>query len=159
VSGYPGGNEVIMAMERGEVEGRCGWSWSSLLATHKRWVEDKSINILLQLALARHPDLPHVPLVMDLARTEEQRSIFKLIFARQVMGRPFLAPPGVPHDRAALLRRAFMETMRDPQLLREAARAQLEINAVEGAQVERLVGEILQTPRALADKAAAYIRH
>jgi tripartite-type tricarboxylate transporter receptor subunit TctC len=159
VSGYPGGNEIIMAMERGEVMGRCGWSWSSLLSTHSRWVEDKSINILVQLALARHPDLPHVPLVMDLARTEEHRSIFKLIFARQVMGRPFLAPPGVPQERAQLLRRAFMDTMRDPQLLREAARAQLEINAVEGAEVERLVSEILETPRPLADKAAEYIRH
>ena len=96
VAGYPGGNDVTLAMERGEVKGRCGWSWSSVLATHKRWIGDKSINILIQLSLAKHPDLPDVPLVMDYAKTEEQKQIFQLIFARQVMGR---LPPA--EDRRA----------------------------------------------------------
>jgi Uncharacterized protein conserved in bacteria len=94
VTGYPGGNDVTMAMERGEVKGRCGWSWSSVLATHKRWIDDKSIIILVQLSLSKHPDLPDVPLIMDFAKSEDQQQIFKLIFARQVMGRPYLAPPG-----------------------------------------------------------------
>jgi tripartite-type tricarboxylate transporter receptor subunit TctC len=158
VTGYPGGNDVTIAMERGEVKGRCGWSWSSVVATHKRWVDDKSINILVQLSLDRHPDLPHVPFVMDYAKTEDQKLIFKLIFARQVMGRPFLAPPGVPKDRTEALRKAFMDTMSDKEFLSDAAKAQLEITPVAGDAVERLVKEILQTPKPIADKAAEYIR-
>jgi tripartite-type tricarboxylate transporter receptor subunit TctC len=158
VAGYPGGNDVTMAMERGEVMGRCGWSWSSVLATHKRWVDDKSIHILLQLSLHKHPDLPDVPLAMDLAPNEEGRQIFKLIFARQVIGRPFLAPPGVPKDRTEALRKAFMDTMHDPEFMAEAAKSQLEIDPVAGDAVERLVREIHQFPKAVADKAAEYIR-
>ena len=120
VTGYPGGNEVGLAMERGEVQGRCGWSWSSVKSTHQQWIDDKKFNILVQLALEKHPDLPDVPLVIDLAKTDEQRQILKLIFARQVMGRPFLAPPGVPTDRADALRKAFMDTMKDKEFLADA---------------------------------------
>src|SRR5262249_40985022 len=93
VSGYPGGNDVVLAMERGELQGRCGWSWSSVKATHGSRIAEKKLNILAQLALQKHPDLPDVPLIVDLAKTDEDRQILKLIFARQVMGRPFLAPP------------------------------------------------------------------
>jgi tripartite-type tricarboxylate transporter receptor subunit TctC len=159
VTGYPGGNDVTLALERGEVKGRCGWSWSSVLATQKRWTDDKSIIILAQLSLSKHPDLPDVPLVMDFAKTEDQQQIFRLIFARQVIGRPFLAPPGVPKDRAEALRAAFMDTMKDPEFLADAEKSQLEINPVSGADVEKLIKEIYQTPKALADKAAEFIRH
>jgi tripartite-type tricarboxylate transporter receptor subunit TctC len=158
VAGYPGGNDVTMAMERGEVMGRCGWSWSSVLATHKRWIDDKSINILLQLSLNKHPDLPDIPLAMDYAKTEEAQQIFKLIFARQVIGRPFMAPPNVPKDRAEALRKAFMDTMTDPDFLADAAKTKLEINPVAGGAVERLVKEVHQFPKAIADKAGEYIR-
>ena len=82
-----------------------------------------------------------------------------MIFARQVMGRPYLAPPGVPKDRAEALRKAFMDTMKDPEFLADAEKSQLEINPVSGADVEQLVKDIYQTPKALADKAAEYIRH
>jgi tripartite-type tricarboxylate transporter receptor subunit TctC len=159
VTGYAGGNDVTLALERGEVKGRCGWSWSSVLATQKRWIDDKSIIILAQLSLSKHPDLPDVPLVMDFAKTEDQQQIFRLIFARQVIGRPFLAPPGVPKDRAEALRAAFMDTMKDPEFLADAEKSQLEINPVSGADVEKLIKEIYQTPKALADKAAEFIRH
>jgi tripartite-type tricarboxylate transporter receptor subunit TctC len=159
VTGYPGGNDVTLAMERGEVKGRCGWSWSSVLATHKRWVDDKSITLLVQLSLAKHPDLPEVPLVMDFANGEDQQQMFKLIFARQVMGRPYLAPPGVPKDRAEALRKAFADTMKDPEFLADAEKAQLEITPVAGEEVEKLVKDLYQTPKALADKAAEFIRH
>jgi tripartite-type tricarboxylate transporter receptor subunit TctC len=158
VTGYPGGNEVGLAMERGEVQGRCGWSWSSVKSTHMKWYQEKKFTVLLQLALHKHPDLPDVPLVVDLAKTDEQRQILKLIFARQVMGRPFLAPPGVPKDRTEALRKAFMDTMSDKEFLSDAAKAQLEITPVAGDAVERLVKEILQTPKPIADKAAEYIR-
>jgi tripartite-type tricarboxylate transporter receptor subunit TctC len=159
VSGYPGGNDVTLAMERGEVKGRCGWSWSSVVATHKRWIDDKSITVLVQLSLAKHPDLPDVPLVMDFAKSEDQQQMFKLIFARQVMGRPYLAPPGVPKDRADALRKAFADTMKDPDFLADAEKAQLEITPVAGDEVEKLVKDLYQTPKPLADKAAEFIRH
>src|SRR5262245_51591827 len=83
ITGYPGGNEVSLAIERGEVQGRCGWSWSSIKVTHARWVREGKIKLLVQLALDRHPDLPQVPLITDFAKTDEQRQLLKLIFARQ----------------------------------------------------------------------------
>ena len=159
VTGYPGGNDVTLAMERGEVQGRCGWSWSSVLSTYKRWFDDGSITVLVQMSLNKHPGLPDVPLVMDFAKTDEQKQIFKLIFARQVMGRPYLAPPRVPNDRANALREAFMRTMEDPEFLGEAEAAQLEITPVSGEQVEKLVMELYKTPKPVAAKAAEFIRH
>jgi tripartite-type tricarboxylate transporter receptor subunit TctC len=154
VSGYPGGNDVGLAMERGEVHGRCGWSWSSVESTHPQWLEKKQINILAQLSLNKHADLPNVPLIMDFAKTEEQKQIFRLVFARQVMGRPFLAPPGVPADRVAALREAFMATMKDQAFLAEAKKSQLEITPVSGQEVQKLVEEVYKTPKEIADKVA-----
>jgi tripartite-type tricarboxylate transporter receptor subunit TctC len=154
VTGYPGGNEIDLAMERGEVMGRCGWSWSSVVATHQHWFDQKKINVLVQLSLSKHADLPQVPLIMDLARTDQERQIFKLVFARQPMGRPFLAPPAVPAERVNILRKAFMDTMKDPDFLAEAARAKLEINPVAGDAVQALVEEVYRTPKAIANAVA-----
>ena len=154
VSGYPGGNDIVLAMERGELQGRCGWSWSSVKATHGAWIGEKKLNVLIQLSLQKHPELPDVPLVIDLAKDEEQRQILKLIFARQVMGRPFLAPPGIPADRAEALRKAFMDTMKDPAFLADAEKTQLEVNPVSGAEVQKLVEEVYRTPPEVAKKAA-----
>ncbi len=154
VSGYPGGNDVGLALERGEVQGRCGWSWSSVESTHPQWIKEKKINILAQLSLSKHEDLPDVPLITDFANTDEQQQIFRLVFARQVMGRPFLTPPGVPADRVAALRKAFMDTMADPAFLAEAKKAQLEITPVSGEKVQALVEEVYKTPKAVADKVA-----
>ena len=159
VTGYPGGNDVDLAMERGEVMGRCGWSWSSVIATHKSWIDDKKINVLVQLSLSKHPDLPHVPLVMDFAKSDEQKQIFKLVFARQPMGRPFLAPPGIPAERAAALRKAFMDTMKDGEFLAEAGKMKLEINPVSGAAVQDIVQEVYQTPKSVAAAVAGMINH
>jgi len=158
ISGYPGGNDVVLAMERGEVEGRCGWSWSTITATHPDWVKDKKIHLLVQLALGKHPDLPDVPVIVDLAKTTEQRQIIKLIFARQVVGRPYLAPPGIPKDRLEILRKAFMETMVDQDFLADANKSKLEIAPVTGDKVEALVKEIYETPPAVAQKAGALLK-
>jgi len=147
ITGYPGGNDVNLAMERGEVQGRCGWSWSSVKSTHQKWYDEKKFTVLMQLALEKHPDLPDIPLIVDL----------KLIFARQVIGRPFLAPPNVPKERAAVLRKAFMDTMKDPAFLADAEKAKMEITPVAGDQVEKLVTDIYATPKATSDKAAALI--
>ena len=154
VSGYPGGNDIVLAMERGELQGRCGWSWSSVKATHGSWIAEKKLNILVQLSLQKHPELPDVPLVIDLAKTDEERQILKLIFARQVMGRPFLAPPGIPAERAEALRAAFMATMTDPAFIADAEKSQLEVNPVAGDDLQKLVAEIYRTPPEVAKKAA-----
>jgi len=153
VSGYPGGNDITLAMERGEVDGRCGWSWSSVKTNHPQWVKDGTLRLLVQLALAKHADLPDVPLVMDLVKTEEQKALLRLVFARQVMGRPFLAPPGVPKERLALLRKAFLETMQDKAFLAEAQKLNLEITPVSGEKVQELVAEMYRTPPEILAKA------
>ncbi len=157
VTGYPGGNDITLAMERGEVQGRCGWSWSSVVETRMDWITSKKIVVLVQMSLSKHPDLPDVPLIMDLAKTDEERQIFKLIFARQVMGRPFVAPPAVPADRLAVLRSAFSETMKDKAFLADAEKRKFEINPVDGEQIQALVQEIYQTPSAVTKKAAAIL--
>jgi tripartite-type tricarboxylate transporter receptor subunit TctC len=158
ISGYPGGNDIVLAMQRGEVEGRCGWSWSTITATHADWVKDNKIHVLVQLALEKHPDLPDVPLIADMAKTPEQKQLIKLIFARQVIGRPFIAPPGIPRDRLAALRNAFMETMADKDFLADAKQSKLEITPVPGDKVESLVKEIYETPAEVAQKAAAILK-
>jgi tripartite-type tricarboxylate transporter receptor subunit TctC len=157
VTGYPGGNEISLAMERGEVQGRCGWSWSSVKATHQNWYDEKKIHLLMQLALDKHDDLPNVPLVVDLAKSDEQRKILELIFARQVMGRPFLAPPGIPAERAAVLRKAFMDTMKDAEFQAAANKAKMEITPVTGEKVETLVKGLYATPKEISNKAAALL--
>jgi len=158
VTGYRGGNDVNIAMERGEVAGRCGWSWSSLQSTRAQWLKDGTVNVLVQLSLGKHPDLPDVPLITDLAKTPEQKAIMRLVFARQVMGRPIVAPPDIPADRVATLRKAFMETMRDPQFRAEADKANLEVEAVDGKAVQDLVDEGYTTDPAVVKKVSGLIQ-
>ncbi|MFZ0421756.1 MAG: hypothetical protein WAL80_02645 [Xanthobacteraceae bacterium] len=158
VTGYPGGNDVSLALERGEVQGRCGWSWSSIKATRPDWIASKKIVVLVQMSLSKHPDLPDVPLIMDLAKNDEQRQIFKLFCARQVMGRPFLGPPGVPADRVAALRHAFDDTVVDKAYLDDAAVGKFEINPVSGKDLEALVKEVYQTPPEITKKAVAILK-
>jgi tripartite-type tricarboxylate transporter receptor subunit TctC len=152
ISGYPGGNDVDLAMERGEVQGRCGWSWTSVKATHRPWLDRKWINIVFQMGLSKHPDLPEVPLIMDLARTDQERTIFKLMFARQVMAWPFVTPPGVPRDRVEALRKAFADTMKDREFLADANKGSFEIRPVAGADIQKLVMDVYDTPAAVAQK-------
>lgn len=158
IAGYPGGNEINMAMERGEVQGRCGWSWSSVISTKPDWLKDKKISVLVQLSLEKHPDLPDVPLITEFAKDPLQQGVFKLVFARQVMGRPFLAPPGVPADKIATLRKAFMETMKDKDLLSEAEKAQLEITPVPGETVQKLVADAYAMPQEVIKKTADVLK-
>lgn len=158
VPGYPGNNDISVALERGEVSGRCGWSWSSVKSTRAAWLQEKKINILVQVSLSKHPDLPDVPLIMDLAKTDEQRQMFRLIFARQVMGRPFQSTPGVPADRLHVLQTAFMDTMKDPAFLAEADKQKFEITPVPGPAIEKLVTEILRMPPELAERAGSLLK-
>ncbi len=157
VSGYPGSAEVALAVERGEVDGRCGWSWSSLKLLRPGWIDQKKVNLIAQLSLQRTPELPDVPMVMDFATTSRQRQMLKLVLSRQSMARPFAAPPGVPDDRKQALRQAFDETMADAEFLTEAKQRGLEVNPVNGASIDRLVGELYATPAEIVTEVRATI--
>jgi tripartite-type tricarboxylate transporter receptor subunit TctC len=147
ITGYPGGNDVNLAIERGEVQGRCGWSWSSVKSTRPQWLADKKLFIPVQFALEKHADLPNVPLILDLAKNDRQRQILEVVFSGQPMGRPYVAPPGVPADRVKALRDAFNAMMKDPEFLAEADKAKLEIDLVTGEAVEKIVARVTAMPK------------
>ena len=158
IPGYPTGNGVSMAMERREVHGRCGWSWSSVKSTHPHWVKDGEINLLVQVGLQKHPELPNVPLIIDVAKTPEQKEVLRVLFASLVLGRPFFTTPEVPADRMAALRKAFMDTLQDPQFLAEAEKTQLEVSPVSAEEIERLVAEIYRSPAHIVERAGELMR-
>jgi tripartite-type tricarboxylate transporter receptor subunit TctC len=146
ITGFPGGTEVLLSMKRGEVDGRCGWSWSSLLSREKYLLDQKLVTIPLQLGLEKNPDLPDVPLVLDLTNNPKEKAALRMIFSRQVMARPFAAPPNLPPDRMKALRDAFDATMKDPDFLAEMKRLDLEVRPQSGAKVEQLVKEVYSYP-------------
>ena len=146
VSGYPGSAEVALAIERGEVDGRVGWSWSSLKLLKPDWVAGQRVNFIVQLALNKSQELAQAPLILDFADTERKRQILRLVLSRQPMARPFAAPPGLPQDRLRALRKAFDATMADPEFLAEAKHRGLEVNPVSGSEIDRLVEELYSTP-------------
>jgi tripartite-type tricarboxylate transporter receptor subunit TctC len=142
VTGYPGGTEITLAMERHEVDGRCGWSWTSLLSRSKALLDSGKLDVVLQIALEKNKDLPNVPLIVDITDNAEQKAALKLIVARQSIARPFATSPGVPAERARALREAFAATMKDPEFLAEAKSLNLDIDAVTGAEVEGLIRDV-----------------
>jgi tripartite-type tricarboxylate transporter receptor subunit TctC len=158
VTGYPGGSDVILAMERGEVDGRCGWSWSSVKSTKYDLYEKKEIVIPVQLALKKHPDLPNVPLVTEETKDPKELAALKLIFGRQSVARPYATAPGVPADRVAALRKAFDDTMKDPAFLAEAEKTKLEVEPVSGQEVQDLVAELYQSSPEVVKIAAEAVK-
>ena len=158
VSGYPGGNEISLAMERGEVQGRCGWSWSSLSATHSKWVEGGQVRVLAQLGLAKHPDLPNVPLALEFAKSDEQRDSLRLVFARQAMAWPFVAPPGTPAARVQDLRKAFVAALNDSALLADAGKGGFEVRPVSGEDIEAMLSQAYQIPEAVVKRTADMLK-
>jgi tripartite-type tricarboxylate transporter receptor subunit TctC len=157
ISGYPGGAEISKAIETGEVDGRCGWSWSGVKASKPDWLAQRKINVLVQLGLQRTADLPSVPLITDLAKTDEQRQILKLVFGPQEFAWPFMAPPDLPADRKQVLRAAFDATLTDPEFLEEARKMALDVSPVSGRAVEALIDELYGTPDDVAAKARRVI--
>lgn len=158
VTGYPGGNDMTLAIERGELDGRCGWSWGSIRATRPDWIAGAGkLNILLQMTLERHPDLPNVRTVLEMAQTPQDREVVKLIVSRQTVARPFAAPPNIPEDRKIALRRAFDATMKDPAFLAEAKQLSLEVDPVSGEEVDKLVHELYRSAPDVVARAKAVI--
>lgn len=160
VSGYPGGTEVNLAVERRELDGRCGWSWDSIKSTKPDWLRDRKINLLAVFALEKAPDMPaDVPLAIDKVSNEEQREVLRVHLAGQAFGRPFFAAQGIPEDRKAALRAAFDATMKDPEFKAEAEKLRLEVSPMQGVEIERLLNEVYGLPKELIDKARAAIRN
>ena len=154
VSGYPGTNDVALAMERGEVDGMCGLSWSTVKTRHGDWLANKKVHIPVQAGLHKENDIAEVPLVMDLVKDPEQTQIVRLILASQEMARPFAAPPGIPEDRRRALIAAFDKTMKDPDFLADAAKMKADVNPVSAAAIESLLAEVYKTPKDIVAKAA-----
>ncbi len=146
VTGFAGSGDVVLAFERGETQGRCGWSWSSLMARNKVEYDRGDIVLVVQLGLRKHEALANVPLITELAPDAKTEAALELIFSRQSMARPFAMPPGVPPERLAAMRQAFNETMKDPELLAEAAKLELEIHPVDGASLDALVKRLYASP-------------
>ena len=157
VGGYNTSNDILLAMERREVHGFCGIGWGFLKMRHKPMLDEKRVNILFQIAAERAGDLQQVPRVADLARNEDDKKILDFLTAPQAMGRPFLAPPDVPKDRVAALRRAFEATLKDPDFIADAERTGLEIQFVSGNDVDRVLSNAYATPTALVQRANALL--
>lgn len=157
ILGYPGGNEVNLAMEKGEVAGRGSNSWASWKATRPDWIRDKKINLLVQVGLKKASDLPDVPLMMDLATNDIDRQAMRLLSAPTVIGRPFFTSPQVPAERVKALRAAFEATMKLPAFLEDAQKMNLDINPVSGEEVQKVVADIIDAPKPVKDRLASVL--
>lgn len=155
VSGYPGTKEITLAIERSEVQGACGYYWSSLSTQNPDWITGGKMILLVQEALKGHPELNKlgVPVAVDFAKNPEDRQVLELIYSQLVFGRPYLLPPGVPEARAAALRKAFAESMTDKELLADAAKSRIEISPVSAEDVQSLVTKLFATPQRIVDRA------
>lgn len=155
IRGYPSTSSVILAMDRGEVGGLCGIGWDSVATQIYDRVKSGDIIILVQTGQEKSPDLPNVPLVLDLARNATDRTVLEFLVARQYMGRPYVAPPGTPADRVAALRAAFDATMKDAKFKAEADKARLPLSPISGKQVQDHVARLFAMPKDIIDRANA----
>jgi tripartite-type tricarboxylate transporter receptor subunit TctC len=153
VRGYNGTSSMMLAMERGEVQGMCGMVYAAVQTAHPDWLADKTVRILMQIGLERSDKMPGIPFVMDFAKTEDDKRVLRLIVGWTIMGRPYLAPPGIPQDRKAALRRAFDATMKDPAFLADAAKARLDISPTTGEAIDRFLVDVYATPKPLVERA------
>ncbi|HTI88843.1 MAG TPA: tripartite tricarboxylate transporter substrate-binding protein [Alphaproteobacteria bacterium] len=143
IAGYTGSAAVNLAMERGEVDGRGTYSWDFFKSDNPNWRAEKKYNLLVQIGFEKEPDLPDVPLLTELARDDKQRAVFELISIDSMIARPVLAPPAIPEERLAALRAAFDKAMKDPELLRDAAKMQSTVAPVPGTEVATLVKRVV----------------
>jgi tripartite-type tricarboxylate transporter receptor subunit TctC len=146
VTGYPGGNDVNLAMEKGEVGGRGSNSWASWKSSRPQWIAEDKIHILVQIGLKRHPDLPNVPLLFDLATNDADREVLRFISADTAISRSAVTTPETPPERVAALRKAFMDTMADAQFMAEADKMQIDISPLAGADAQAIADRIVAAP-------------
>jgi tripartite-type tricarboxylate transporter receptor subunit TctC len=140
VGPYPGSTDGLLAMERGETDGAFT-SWNTLKTARAQWLAEKKVNIFVQYALQRVPEMGNVPTMVELAKTPADRELFAFYTSAGDVGRAFIAPPGVPADRVEALRKAFDATMKDPELLEEVKKANLDFFPATGAELQKIIAE------------------
>ena len=157
ISGFPSSSDVFLAMERNEVDGICE-SLDSVYGKRPNWIKDKVVTILFHGAAEPNPALKDYPFVMDFAKTEQQKAELKFLYAGQGIGRPFVAPPGLPPERLKMLRDAFAATMKDPEFLEDTKKAKLDVEPEDGEHLEKLIREIYATPKPIVEKIGKLIQ-
>jgi hypothetical protein len=155
VGGYAGSREIVVAMERNEVQGMCGMDWSSLATQQRSWISSGFVRLLAQEDLQGHPEMNRmgVPLTISFAKTEEDRQVMEMFYSQNLFGRPYLVPPGVPADRVAVLRRAFAAMLQDKALLAEAEKSGLDIGPMSGEELQALVARLYALPPKVIERA------
>lgn len=155
VTGYPGSREITLALDRGEVQGACGIGWTGIETLHPEWFAKDTVRVLVQLSNKGHGDLNKrgVPRAADFARTEDDRKAIELVYSQGIFGRPYVLPPGVPAERVAALRKSFLLALNDKSLRAEADKMRLDIEPIEGGELQALIAEIYATPKHLVDRA------
>jgi tripartite-type tricarboxylate transporter receptor subunit TctC len=155
ITGYAGADELL-AVERGEADGRCGFGWDSIKTTRPEWIRDKKIDVLLQFSLQRMPELPDVPTMIELVTNPDDKRVLELVSATNEMGRPFAAPPEIPGDRAAALRDAFVKATKDKDLLADAQKQNIEIDPITAQDIQTLLDELYKTPPEIGARALSF---
>jgi tripartite-type tricarboxylate transporter receptor subunit TctC len=155
VTGYNSGG-LRLALERGEIGGICGFGWQTLQSSNADWIAKKQLNVLIQLGLVKNKDLPNVPLALDMLANDNDRGFFKLAVLTSAFGRPVLAPPGVPADRIKALQKAFDQTVRDPAFIDAAAKSNMSVDSLNGAQIESLLNNAYKASTDVKTKVAKY---
>lgn len=158
VTGYSSAQEIMLAMERGELQGNSGRAYSSLMSGFSHLVKDKKVKLLVQMGVTPHPDLKHVPFALDLVKDEDERKVLELTFSKFQMSRPLFVAAEVPRDRVQALRRGFDAMMIDPELLADAEKSQIDIDPLSGEDVQKLVQKLFSTPLPLVEKARALLQ-
>ena len=151
VRGYKSTSDATLAVERGEIDGIAYWSWSAIQSSHKHWLDDRKVNVLFHTGPESEQEIK-APSIRTLVRDDVERAALDFILAREILGRPFLAPPGLPEDRARALKAAFNATMKDPAFIAEAAKRNIEVELVTGEEVTEVLKRAAASPAAVLDR-------
>ncbi|MFN3892325.1 MAG: Bug family tripartite tricarboxylate transporter substrate binding protein [Beijerinckiaceae bacterium] len=153
IPGYKSSTDAYLAMERGELQGRVSTGWAGDKDVLEPWLMDQKVRLLAQLAMSRSSEFPDLPLILDYARTPQDKQVMELILAAQHWGRPFVMPPGVPQDRVAAVRTAFVEMTKDQQFLAEAKKLRMDLDIVTGEEIDVLLKRVYATPPEIVELA------
>jgi hypothetical protein len=157
IGGFPSSSDVFLAMERGEVDGICE-SLDSVSGKRPEWLPQKKVTILFQGGEAPNPELKGVPFINDLAKNPDDKTAIEFLYAGQGIGRPFIAPPGMPADRVKMLQDAFSATMKDPDFIADAKKQNLDVDPETGEHLAALINKIYATPKPIVDKIGELIK-
>jgi tripartite-type tricarboxylate transporter receptor subunit TctC len=152
VNGYPGTTEIILAMERGEVQGIGDWSWSSMKAARPDWLRDRKITLLMQAALQKDPELPDLPSALDFVKNDADRKVMELYLTQKTVARPLIAPPDIPVERLAALRAGFIALAQDKEFIADAQNARLEVAPISGEAVDKVISQITSASPETAER-------